>query len=264
MNTFSKYSAFVRIGIARGLSERGELFGRAVFLPVILGVFTSLWRVVGEPGASASIRQRPDELVWYLAITEWIALSAPLMHLEMQEDVVRGDIASQLPRPVSYVGATFCQALGMLCVRMSVLGVVAAAAAYGATGTWPNAEALVCTSVFGASGMVLIIEMYLCLGIAAFWISDVTPLYWVWQKLLFVLGGLLMPVEYYPAWIQRIGAFTPFPAFLSSPASFMLHPVELRTAAALALQLGFWSMFMAIVTYWLFQRALRRVQVYGG
>jgi ABC-2 type transport system permease protein len=265
MRVLNKYLAFVRIGIARGLSERGEMLGRAMFLPVALGVFTSLWRSVGELGsAGTSIREQPDALVWYLAITEWIAMSVPLVHLEIQEDVVRGDIASQLPRPVSYVGATFCQALGMLCVRMSVLGVVAVAAGYGFTGSWPSPRALAWAGAFGASGTVLILEMYLCLGLAAFWVSDVTPLYWVWQKLLFVLGGLFMPVEYYPAWMQRIGAFTPFPAFLCRPASFVLHPVSLQATAQLALQLSFWTILTALCAVGLFQRALRRVQISGG
>ena len=47
------------------------------------------------------------------------------------------------------------------------------------------------------------------LPLLAFWLQDVAPVYWVWQKLMFVLGGLMLPLELYPAFIQRAAAFTP-------------------------------------------------------
>ena len=50
MKTLSKYFAFARIAAAQAASERAELFGRMVFVAVILGVFSALWRAVGESG----------------------------------------------------------------------------------------------------------------------------------------------------------------------------------------------------------------------
>ena len=47
-------------------------------------------------------------------------------------------------------------------------------------------------------------------------------MYWVWQKLMFVLGGLMLPLELYPAFVQRAALFTPFPSLLAAPASFVL------------------------------------------
>src|SRR5206468_2939610 len=77
---------------------------------VIVGVFSSLWRATREAGLA--IAADPKSLVWYLASTEWILLSAPLMHVDVQEALRRGDVAYQVGRPVSYVGATFAQGLG--------------------------------------------------------------------------------------------------------------------------------------------------------
>jgi hypothetical protein len=45
---------------------------------------------------------------------------------------------------------------------------------------------------------------------ASFWLQEVAPVYWVWQKLLFVLGGLMLPLQVYPAfypetrWVHAI------------------------------------------------------------
>jgi ABC-type uncharacterized transport system permease subunit len=64
--------------------------------------------------------------------------------------------------------------------------------------------------------------LYLGIGLLAFWLQDVSPVYWVWQKLMFVLGGLMLPLDLYPSVVQRAAEFTPFPVLLAGPASFVV------------------------------------------
>ncbi len=85
---------------------------------------------------------------------------------------------------------------------------------------------------FGLAASALVTAWYLGIGLLAFWLQDVAPVYWVWQKLMFVLGGLMLPLELYPVFIQRAAAFTPFPTLLAAPASFMLGtPLVSRRSA---------------------------------
>ena len=91
--TVFKYAAFLRVAAAHARRERGELYGRVVFFAVILGVFASLWHAVAEAGMP--IAADPKALVWYLAITEWIVLSAPPIHIDIQE-VVHPELDAQL------------------------------------------------------------------------------------------------------------------------------------------------------------------------
>jgi viologen exporter family transport system permease protein len=97
----------------------------------------------------------------------------------------------------------------------------------------------------------------------AFWLQDVAPVYWVWQKLMFVLGGLLLPLELYPAFIRRAAAFTPFPSLLAAPASFMLA-TPLVSPEALAAALVLWSGATAFTVSWIFRRAVSTVTINGG
>ena len=69
-----------------------------------------LWDVVAAQGAVSGASRR--ELVWYLAITEWIVLSLPLVHLTIEQDVKTGDIAYRLPRPISYLGFRLAESAG--------------------------------------------------------------------------------------------------------------------------------------------------------
>src|SRR5262245_35528891 len=92
-----KYAAFVRIAATHALQERAELIGRMLFCAVIIGVFSSLWRAAGESGLA--LGDGSKTFVWYLASTEWILMSAPLIQWDLQEAIRRGDVIYQIGRP---------------------------------------------------------------------------------------------------------------------------------------------------------------------
>jgi ABC-2 type transport system permease protein len=261
MKRIEKYLAFAKIAAVQAATERGELYGRGLFFVVILSVFTALWRAVAEAGMPLS--GGPTQLVWYLAVSEWILLSAPARHLEIQEEVRRGDIAYQLPRPVAFPRAALAQCAGTLLVRAPVLGVIAFVTASALTGTTLPLGTLAWLIPFGTLAALVLAELYVALGLISFWLTDATPLYWVASKLLFILGGLMMPLELYPHWLQTLARCTPYPSLLAGPAGFVLQaPAE--SAWTLATNLAFWSVSLAFVIELLFWRAARSLQLSGG
>jgi ABC-2 type transport system permease protein len=259
--TFSKYAAFFRVAVARARQDRAEIAGRMLFFAVILGVFSSLWRAVAGSGIAATAD--PRALVWYLAATEWILLSAPMIHLDIQEAVRRGDVISQLGRPVSYTGSTFVEGLGMLAVRAPFLGLTAYVCAFAFTGWTPSFGAVARVVPLGFVGSALITALYLLVGLLAFWMSDILPVWWVWQKLMFVLGGLMLPLELYPDFIRKMARFTPFPAALAGPASLVLDFARVD-AGALLRDLVMWSSIVTLAIWTLFRRVTSTLTVNGG
>jgi len=256
-----KYLAFARIAAAQARCERTELYGRMVFFVVIIGVFSSLWRATREAGLA--ITADPRSLVWYLASTEWILLSAPLIHVDVQEALRRGDVACQLGRPVSYVGAAFAQALGLVASRSPLLAATAFLCAFAFTGWVPPWRALAAVALFGSAATALLTALHLAIGLVAFWIGEVTPVFWVWQKLLFVFGGLMLPIRLYPSIMQRIAALTPFPDILAGPASFVLGAEAVATDV-LAARLAMWCAVTGGIVVWMYARARRDLEVNGG
>src|SRR5262245_26143121 len=123
MSRLAKYAAFARIGVRLAMNDRGEIYGRMVFFAIILGVFSALWRAIAEAGLP--VAAEPATLVWYLAATEWILLSPAPVHVGIEGDIRRGDIACQLVRPFSYVAAEAAQGIGRLAVRAPLFAVVA-------------------------------------------------------------------------------------------------------------------------------------------
>jgi ABC-2 type transport system permease protein len=257
----AKYVAFSRVAAAQVRHERADLAGRLVFFAVILGVFASLWRAAAEAGLPMGAD--PKQLLWYLAITEWITISTPQVHLEIQETIRSGDVVYRLGRPSSFVLGELAAALGLLAVRLPVLGVTAFAFASWFTGWVPPLAALAIVLPFGIIAAVMLTALHVWIGLVAFWLQDVSPVYWVSQKLLFVLGGMMLPLHLYPEGVQRLAALTPFPVLLATPASFVFADGGM-SFGALAIRLALWGAVIALGMRWTFHRAAARLVINGG
>lgn len=257
-----KYLAFARIAFLQETTHRGALLGRALFYVIVLLVFSYIWKALSaagsfSPGDSAG-------MLWYLALTEWIMLSAPLVHLEIEKDVRSGDIAYHLCRPVSYLSMRIAEGLGAFLFRLLVLGVVGFAFTWLYTGTLPAEPlGLLYALPLGAlAGMVYALFLA-SIGLSAFWLQDSTPLSWVWQKLSFIFGGLIFPLSIYPEWLRSLSAWTPFYFLLYGPAESAV-----RADSGLALRSLFGLLFWGLVA-WALLRLLHhkgqsQLQVNGG
>ena len=259
---FRKYAAVAGTAVRQSLGERSALLGRMGFYALILFIFSRLWAVVGErapiPGAT------PRDLLWYLALTEWVVLSFPLIHLHIEADVQRGDIAYRLPRPISYLGARLAEEAGDFLVRFVTLGAagfVLACTLAGGLPTDPSGLLLSVPLVVLAGWVGLC--FHAAIGLSSVWLQDCSPVYWIWQKAAFILGGLLLPLEIYPAWLREIALWTPFSALMHGPGR-MAFGWQPEAAAVVLAKLVFWGIVSSLVVTWVYRRGLRSLDVNGG
>jgi ABC-2 type transport system permease protein len=85
----------------------------------------------------------------------------------------------------------------------------------------------------------------------------------VFQKLCFLLGGLVIPLSIYPGWLRAVADVTPFAPLLSGPGrmAFGWDPaLALQTAGLLVV----WSAAACGLLAWTGRRALQRLDVGGG
>ena len=149
-------------------------------------------------------------------------------------------------------------------MRAGVVGMVAFVAAYGLSGGLPGeAPGLLAAPVLGAGGLALGVLSINLIGSFAVWLHDTTPLYWVWQKLLFTLGGLLLPLEIYPEWLRSVAQWTPFAAMLNGPAR-LVFSFDIGDAVAVAGRLAIWSGLLALMMLAVWRRAARNLEGHGG
>lgn len=244
---------------ARMAAERGGLVFAGLFYLMVTAVLTALWSAAAGTGLIAGYSALA--LTWYVATSE--AATIPLEYRlieEVGDDIASGAIAAELLRPASVVGVRIASAFGRVLPKLAVcagLGLVFAVAFYGAPPSWAGVA-------LAAPALVLALLLNLVaqhgFAAAAFWINDAKSTWFLYQKLVFVLGGMLLPIEVLPDAIEGVARWLPTAAMAYVPARLAAGYIE---PELLLVQVG-WLAVLTVATVRVFAAGERRLQVVGG
>lgn len=254
--------ALFALGWRRATIERATTFGRIVLLVLILMIFWAMWRAtpLGELGETAPT---VVQLFWYLAATETIAMSVGFPFRLVETEIHSGEIATALLRPSHYALATLANWLGDMTHRLLVVGTAGFVCGVWTTGVVPfdaTTGIALFVGLWLAAAMLLISQLWI--GLLATWMRSTAPVFWIWQKFMFVLGGLMIPLTLYPSWLEAIALATPFPAMFFLPAALVLDGSATRIAFMFAAQ-AFWIGLLVAVASFVFAKVNRHIAVNG-
>lgn len=239
-------------------SNHREIIVRSLFFMVILFIFSKLWQLTQFEGPKDQ-----QQMVWYMAITEMILLSIPLVYVDIENDIRSGDVVYQLLKPVNYIVLKLSDSIGALVFRFFILAAIALPFCTYLSGYTPPllllAKTLFCALL---AGLVFVIY-HIMIGLTAFKLQDSSPIYWIWQRSGFLFGGMLLPLDYYPWYLKKICAFLPFSALLYKPANLILH-YSVSEYGSVLLGLLFWGAVGAIGMNCLYILMLKSLRVNGG
>lgn len=255
--------AFVTLGWQRAAAERAAMIGRLLLYALILAIFWQLWQATPLEELAASSPTAAD-LLWYVAITEWIVFSAGTLYRSVEGQIASGDVERAIVRPVPYAIATLAEWVGAAAFHLLTIGTCGLAFATWLTGSMPITPATVLPLlVSGALAGAIVLLFQLQLGYAAAWMGTSAPLFWIWQKLLFVLGGLLIPLTLYPAPLRALAEPGPFAAMLFVPGSLVLGLDAMSNAAGIGRQ-AIWLLLMIVATVFVDRAASARLADRGS
>jgi len=255
-------AAFFLLGWRRAIAEPAALVGRLLLYLLILAIFRALWLAtpLQELGAGAPTAA---DLLWYVAVTEWIVFAAGLPYRMVEEQIRSGQIESALLRPLPYAVATLAEWSGGTAFYLLVMGIAGTAAAAWLTGAPPPSSAVAPLILLsGLVGCSIALLCQLQLGYATAWLGTAAPLFWIWQKLLFVVGGLLLPLTLYPAALRGLAEYSPFAAILFAPGSLILAPAGSSIVSILGRQLA-WVGAIGLLTLLVDRAATARLSRHG-
>lgn len=259
---WGKYLSIFNISVLHTLSNYKLLIGLSFFKLICLLIFAHIWKVAAA--RVGAIDLDPSLLLWYIAFNEWILIAVPDIEKEIELEVKSGQLAYFLPRPISYLGSKLAEGLGALFVNMTILGLVGFGFTYYWTGLIPLPwNGFLLLMLFGILGGILSLIFTMTIGVFSFYVNEVEPWRWVWEKLLFVLGGLMLPLTVYPLWIQNISFFTPFPWILGGRSDLLFNYEVSPILSSLSFLL-FWILVGFITLYILYQKGLKKLNVDGG
>jgi ABC-2 type transport system permease protein len=257
-----KYFAIFTLSFKRSLKNYKALIGLSIFLMTCLLIFANLWKIVAAK--TGMVVLNPDQLLWYIAFNEWVLISIPDVQDDIEQDFRSGRLAYQLPRPVSYLGSIFAESFGVLTVNLMVLGGVTFMFSWLQVGTLPfHPIGLAVSIIFGFMSGILGIIFLMLIGLSSFWLHDVAPFYWIWEKLLFMFGGLILPLVVYPQWMQIFAKFTPFPSILGARSALALD-FDIAHIIILATSIISWSVLGLFCLILFYRKSLLVLNIEGG
>ncbi|MBF0547591.1 MAG: ABC-2 family transporter protein [Candidatus Riflebacteria bacterium] len=261
---FRKYFAAARIAAFNRFAYLGDTLSRPLFFAMLLFVFVQLWKKVFTADRPPIEGFGALETIWYLVITESILLSVPRLEGRVDEEVKSGAIAHLIGRPCSYVLYHLAAGIGETIPVFFLNILVGSVTTCFLIGPPPCSMISVAVlPVCGVLAFTLHIYISLAISLTAFWVEDAAPFYWIYQKMLFIFGGLMIPIEFFPETLRKISEILPFRAVLSGPARIFVR-FNIDDALRIIIWQILWILIFSLATHAIFRIGARRVELNGG
>jgi ABC-2 type transport system permease protein len=105
--------------------------------------------------------------------------------------------------------------------------------------------------------------IYLTLALTAFWFEENTSFFWIYQKLVFTLGGMLLPIDLFPKWLQSLSHYLPFAYVTYAPAKLAVDFSLSDFCRLFPVQVLYLGVFF-ILAMVLYRKGVRNLNVNGG
>lgn len=185
---------------------------------------------------------------------------------QMSAPIRTGAVATDLVRPVDYMTAQLARALGRAVVEGAASGVLAIVVAVvlldARAPASPAAGAAFVVSLVLAFLVKFLVHHMVTL--LCFFTTNATGLIWAETATVNLLSGALLPVAFFPGWLQTVISVLPFHAIVAAPVGIYLGQKSgVAILGALALQ-AVWvcALFAAARAMW--RPTIRALDIQGG
>jgi ABC-2 type transport system permease protein len=101
------------------------------------------------------------------------------------------------------------------------------------------------------------------IGLGAFWLEDTSGLRLIYSRVTMIVGGMLIPLELFPASWQPILRALPFSSMVYGPARLFVQP-DWAFLVDLLVRQGIAILIFAILIALVYRAAMKRVNANGG
>lgn len=260
----AKYAAVVRTQLAHGLAYPADLVMRSLAIVIFMWVFIHLWRTTYATTGQTSVRGLTlNDTLWYLVLAETITLSKPRVATAIAQAVRDGSVAYQLSKPYAFLGYQAAVTVGDALVRGVVTVLLGGALVAVMIGPPPSVLGWPLAFVAVIAGWLIDFCMATLIGLMAFVIEDVAAFEWIYAKLILVLGGVLLPLDFLPDGFRRVAEALPFAYTTWAPARLFVSPDPHLFVRLFGIQLA-WLAVLTLLVAWVYRRCAKNVSVNGG
>ncbi len=260
-----KYGAITLTNLQNQLAYIWDALGRSVFVVLIMFIFAQLWTAVYKNQSNADIAGLSlSAAIWYFLIAEMVELGKFRHDQRISEEVKDGSIAYTLLRPYNYLAYHFFNGVGETAVKMGLIFLLGSPVVLYYAGL-PSIKLQTLPAVLLTLILALILDFFMAssIGLLAFVTEDTSSFRLIYQKMIFILGGLLIPVDFLPDWLQTIARALPFSYVTYAPAKLFVAFERSQFIRTVAMQ-SVWLGITGTILFFQYRWAMRRLAVNGG
>jgi ABC-2 type transport system permease protein len=192
-------------------------------------------------------------MTWY---DEWI----------MGQDVREGRVATDLARPIDFQAKRFADAVGPIPFELFSALVVGAVVVvvFGGIALPADPLHLGLFMVSAVLATLLKFAIVYCVSMTAFWTTGMYGIVVARSAIQNLFSGALIPLVFFPGWLQGIAAALPFQGLISTPALTYLGMQDLRTTFLMMSIQAVWAIGLLLLGRLLWRGAVRAVTINGG
>jgi ABC-2 type transport system permease protein len=210
-----------------------------------------------DVGAAVSYMWITQAMIMIVALWGW---------WDVEETIRTGDVVSDLAKPFSYVGFWLSRDLGRATyfVAFRALPVLLAGQLLFGLRVPSSVGAWLAFVVSAVLATVVSFGWRFLLNVTAFWTTDARGLGALANTATMFLGGFVVPIRYFPDWLQPVVLALPFAAITQTPADLFVERVQGPPVALLLAHQIVWVVILVGAAQLATLLATRRVVVQGG
>lgn len=261
-----KYINIYKSELMSTLQYMLNILFRLINFILLIFIFMNLWDYIYDNPNELINGYSKNQMIWYVIITEiiWVATDGRRYCRKIADDVKGGNIAYMINKPYSYIGYAISSHLGETTIKTIIAMIVGFTMGMIFLKDFPMLSIPAITIVLLSGMLAVLINSLLVtfIGLISFIIEDPNPIFWLYSKMILVLG-VLFPIEYFPGVLAQIMRYSPIYVTCYGPAKLFVDfsyssAVEILISQILYLGVAW------IMCYSLYKKGVRRLNVTGG
>ena len=233
---------------------------------LLIYIFMNLWNYIYDNPEEIINGYSKKQMIWYVIVTEiiWGATEGRRYCRRISDDVRSGNIAYIMNKPYSYIGYSISSHLGETTVKTIIAIVVGFVMGMIFLKEFPalSIPAIIIVLISGILAVVINSLLVTFIGLISFIIEDSNPIFWLYSKMILVLGTLF-PVEFFPGILAQIMRYSPIYVTCYGPAKLFVD-FSYSMAVEILLSQIIYVFIAWAMCYMLYRKGVRRLNVTGG
>lgn len=225
----------------------------------------ALWRAI-YGGRAELAGMTWDQMKSYLFVA--FACNALLSYYSesrISGKILDGSITADLLKPLDFQEARFAETVGSTVIEGGLTVVILAIALTAASGI-STPDPLHAALFMASLALALLVKfgiVYIA-SLLCFWSTGSLGIIWSRTAITNLFSGALVPLSFFPGWLERLALALPFQSIVHTPSAIYLEQVDALGALRLVLIQLAWGVGLWFAGKLLWTSAVKQVTIHGG